>query len=105
MKIAVPFTAVLLALLMLTGCGRSARTGREHAAPREASYAEGRELFCTVESREEAEEIAELYGIELVSFSYRVATFHTEEDPGAVVQRGRDNGWKALSVNTSKKMF
>ena len=60
---------------------------------------EGAELYCLADSQEEAGEIADLYGIELVDFDLGVATFHTEEDPGAVIQRGKENGWRSLSLN------
>ena len=66
---------------------------------------QGEELFCLVENEEEAEQIAARYGIALVSCRGRTATFHTEEDPGTVIKRGRENGWKALTLNTIDKPF
>ncbi len=60
---------------------------------------EGEELVALAETEEEAKAIAEQYGIELVSFSYGVATFHTEEDPQDVIARGEKNGWPTLSLN------
>ena len=57
------------------------------------------QLLCSVESREEAETLAECYGITLVSYSNGLAVFYTEEDPRDVIQRGRDNGWPELSRN------
>ncbi len=62
-------------------------------------YAEGEELFAMAETEEEALELAALYGIELVSFDYGVATFHTDEDPAEVVRRGAENDWPVLEVN------
>lgn len=61
---------------------------------------EGQELFCLAKTEEEAKEIAALYGIELVDFSFGVATFHTEEKPGEVIARGEKNGWPSISPNT-----
>ena len=94
---------LLIAALSLTGCARQRFEPPASPVPT-GSYlppqaAEGEELLATVESREEAEEIAALYGIELVSCSEHVATFHTDEDLYAVIQRGKDNGWPLLEVN------
>ena len=63
------------------------------------SYAEGAELFCLSDSETEAIEIARMYDIELVEFNYKVATFHTEEDPADVIQRGKDRDYPLLSIN------
>lgn|GEM_PF-3800198 len=65
----------------------------------EISYAKGRELLCSVESEEEAKDIAAQYGIEFVEFSYGLAVFHTDEDPYEVIERGRKSGLKELSIN------
>lgn len=47
------------------------------------------QFLALTDTREEAELIAEDYGITLVSFSYGVAVFHTDEtDLGAVISRG-----------------
>ncbi len=62
-------------------------------------FVEGKELLCLADSREEAESVAKLYGIELVEFSYGVASFHTTQDPPEVIRRGRENGWKPLDLN------
>ncbi|MCR4585038.1 MAG: hypothetical protein K5686_04880 [Lachnospiraceae bacterium] len=64
-----------------------------------ADYAKGRELFCSADSEEEARAIAALYGITFVDFEYGIASFTTDEDPAAVVQRGKDNGWKSIEIN------
>lgn len=65
----------------------------------------GGQLIATVETREEAEELAELYGIELVRYAYKIAEYHTEEDPGVVIRRGIDNGWPRLERNGIMKAF
>lgn len=57
------------------------------------------ELICIAESQQEAEEIAALYGITLYNWSGHVAVFVTEEDLGAVIARGEENGWKPLERN------
>ena len=60
------------------------------------------QLIGGATSREEAEGIAELYGITLVEFRNGLARFHTEEDPRDVIQRGEDNGWPKLELNQVK---
>lgn len=56
-------------------------------------------LMAAAESEEEAQEIAEQYGIELVSFENGIALYHTEEDPFDVIARGQENGYPQLSIN------
>ena len=63
------------------------------------------QLMASAENLEEAQKLAELYGIELVDYGYRVALFRTDEDPRAVIQRGKENGWPELSLNHTAKAF
>lgn len=95
--------ALLLLTALLPGCARQTPQAAVRPEPKEQTAqqpaAEGAELYTLAESQEQAEEIAALYGIELVEYSFGVATFHTEEEPRTVVQRGRDNGWPEISVN------
>ena len=65
----------------------------------------GGELFCMADNQQEAEEIAALYGIELASVEWGVAVFRTEEDPEAVMERGRQNGWPVLNLNSEKQLM
>ena len=102
MRHSIIWVFLLIAVLALTGCARRLEppaSPRPSGSVQSPQAAEGEELLATVESQEEAEEIAALYGIELVSCSEHVATFHTEEDLYAVIQRGKDNGWPLLEVN------
>lgn len=92
--------SLIASLLITTGCAFETPTFKINVSP-----AAGRELFCAAESRTQAEEIAGLYGIELVAFDWGIATFHTEEDPLAVIERGRENGWILLDVNTTKQLL
>lgn len=59
------------------------------------------ELIALAEDRAEAEKIAELYGIELSSFSDGVAVYTTEEDPQKLMELGDNNGYPALTVNSN----
>lgn len=65
----------------------------------------GEELLCLVDSEEEAKTIADQYGIELVNFSYGVATFHTEDDPQKVIDMGKEKGYPELSLNGIMEMY
>ncbi len=84
------------------------KTARHAALAPEGQPAEeeplSAELFTLVETEEEALELAELYGIELVRFSYGVASFHTDEDPAEVVRRGEENGWPPIEINGRMQM-
>lgn len=57
------------------------------------------ELTALADSQEEADEIAQLYGIELKSYSYGVAVFTTEEDPQELMQLGQEKGYPRLEYN------
>ena len=61
------------------------------------------QLMALVETEEEAENIAEQYGIELASFSEGVATYKTEENPADVIARGQDCGYPQLYMNLQRK--
>ncbi len=67
--------------------------------------AEGRELMASAGSEKEAMEIAERYGIELVEYSNKIAVFHTDEDPGKVIEKGKTEGWPLLSINGKVQAF
>ena len=92
------FISAVLACLMLCACEKT-ELPPAAATPQLIQYSETEPLMCSAETQEEAEAIAGQYGIELVEFSYGVATFFTEEDPREVIQRGIDNGWPELSLN------
>lgn len=57
------------------------------------------QLLYLTESKEEAEEIAKLYNMELVRHLNGLALYRTEEDPVEVIRRGSENGWPELSLN------
>ena len=58
-----------------------------------------KQLLCSAESREAAEALSEQYGIVLVEYQDGLACFYTEEDPLAVIRRGKDQGLPELSLN------
>lgn len=96
---------IMLCMLSIAACTKKENT-QGHFNPEDISpdhiigVSEGEELLCIAESEQEAENIAELYGIELVRFSHGIAVFHTDEDLEAVAARGAENGWPELSPNT-----
>ena len=94
---------LLCCLLLLCGCGGPARQPESLPEAPEVEdktpVAQGAELVCMAETQAEAEEIAALYGITLVSYGNEVAVFTTEEDYREVIRRGKDNGWPLLDGN------
>lgn len=81
-----------LLLFSLLGCSR-----KEVPEDRRENQSGGR-LVCAAETVEEARQIAQLYGIEFVDLQYGLACFSTEEDPNAVIERGKAQGWPELVV-------
>jgi len=71
---------------------------------REGSYEAG-VLLATVENGEQAQEIAELYGIELVSVEGGLAKYHTELDIMELIQLGRENDWPPVQPNWIYTLF
>ena len=56
-------------------------------------------LAGAADSEQQAQEIAEQYGIELISYENGIAVYHTDEDPYEVIARGEENGYPPLSIN------
>lgn len=63
------------------------------------------QLMGSAKTLEDAQALAELYGIELVEYRHELALFRTEEDPREVIRRGRDNGWPGLSLNGTVQAY
>ena len=62
-------------------------------------------MIASAQTREEAQAIADQYGIVLVDWAYGVAKFSTDEDPGQVIRRGQENGWPELYLNRTVQAF
>lgn len=58
------------------------------------------QLTALADTLEEAQEIADLYGIELDSYSYGVAVYHTDKDISELIQMGLDNDYPTLAPDT-----
>lgn len=105
-------------LLLLCACNSSTQELRLSDSPPEEAASQAPtddtgpfavsptgQLMCMVDTLEEAQKIAELYGITLVEHDYGIAVFYTEENPREVIIRGRENGWPELSLNTASTTF
>ena len=97
--------ALSAALLLACGCARTgtARGGQSSGSPAEST--DGAELTAFVDDEAAAKALAALYGITLVSFSDHVAVYHTGEDPKTVIDRGKENGWPALSIDRKSSAY
>lgn len=58
-------------------------------------------MIALADTKEEAQKIAELYGIELVNFSYGVAEYETTKDPQELIALGEKNNYPTLSTNNT----
>lgn len=58
-------------------------------------------MIALADTKEEAQKIAELYGIELVNYSYGVAEYETTKDPQKLIALGEKNNYPALSTNNT----
>lgn len=77
-------------------------TGRNHSSTEEeVIMGEKVSMIALADTKEEAKKIAELYGIELVNFSYGVAEYETTKDPQELIALGEKNNYPALSTNNT----
>jgi len=63
------------------------------------------ELVGLFETEQQAQEAAELYGIELTSYLYGVAVFTYEGNLQELIEQGQKNGWPLLSLNRIHSAF
>lgn len=105
---------ILLLMALLAGCAPAAQQPEsaptEPTAQTETSSETTQayivaKLLCQAEDLEQAQQIAELYGITLVRFNYGLASFYTDEDPEEVIARGKENGWPELEINGFSQAF
>lgn len=111
MKRILLFTAAVA--LFLCGCRRSEQfvyTPIETADPASASedltpVSSSGQLLSIAETIQDAEKIAELYGITLICYQDCLAVYHTEKDPSELIRLGAENGWPELSLNHTRKPY
>ena len=110
---------VLILAVVLVGCTRApaeptatAQTHPPSTAPTAAetettqtaqTESSGTQLTGPAETLEEARELAEKYGVELLRWNYGVAVYYTEENPSEVNRRAEAAGLPELSINHSRK--
>lgn len=76
--------------------------GRNHSSIEEEEIVgEKVSMIALADTKEEAERIAGLYGIELVNFSYGVAEYETTKNPQELIALGEKNNYPALSANNT----
>ncbi len=64
------------------------------------------EVVALCETEEEANDIAQLYGITLKSFNLGVAVFDTNGMvPGEIIKKGQENGWPEVGYNYIFKLY
>lgn len=61
--------------------------------------------FCEASSREEAEKIADMYGIALEDFDRQIAVFVTEKEPDEIIKTGENKGYPVLYPDREMKAF
>lgn len=116
---------VLLSAIGLGGCGKDRELTRvtadetipqlqnlepaddddSHADFKEDDAPAAAELVALADTLEEAEEIAELYGIELSTYSYGVATYTTDKNTAELMELGEKNGYPALTPNYENELY
>lgn len=106
---------LILLLLLIIGCvvfrkGRDRQEQFSAPSPEaladmpeklESGWEEGKavQMIALADTREEAENIGELYDIKLMSFSNGVAVFETTADPYELMKMGEREGYPAISIN------
>lgn len=73
-------------------------------APDETYASELTQLTALADDLEEAQEIAELYGIELDSYSYGVASYRTDKDVTELINFGLENDYPTLAPNYTSEL-
>ncbi len=92
----------LLAALFCSGCREQADLPAGTGGGRVSSNGQ---LIASAQTREEAEQIGALYGIELVDFAAPLALYRTEEDPAELIRKGAEMGWPKLEINHVVELF
>lgn len=65
---------------------------------------ESPQLTALADSLEEAQEIADLYGIELDSYAYGVASYFTDKDISELINMGMEQGYPTLAPNNKLEL-
>ncbi|MDE7132765.1 MAG: hypothetical protein K2O65_13355 [Lachnospiraceae bacterium] len=129
-RVAVTISLVLISIIGLSGCGGERefveiteleRNNAEQELvalpiPEREVYtsiagdsdedesSEATKLTALADDLEEAEKIADLYGIELDSYSYGVAVYVTDKDVQELISMGEENDYPTLAPNHKDKL-
>lgn len=129
-RTAVTIGLILISLTGLSGCGRERKlvemTEKQNGSTEQDQMAfslperkvltstagdsdeeesgEMTELTALADDLEEAEKIADLYGIELDSYSYGVAVYVTDKDVQELISMGEENDYPTLAPNYKNKL-
>lgn len=107
---------MLLSTMGLSGCGNreyaqmtpdSTTSAPLYETPAEFTPTEDEnspQLTALADSLEEAQEIADLYGIELDSYSYGVAAYSTDKDISELLLLGEKNNYPTLAPNQKSEI-
>lgn len=107
---------ILLSTMGLSGCGNreyvqmtpdNTTSAPLYETPAEFAPAEDEispQLTALADSLEEAQEIADLYGIELDSYSYGVAAYTTDKDIAELLLLGEKNNYPTLAPNQTSEI-
>lgn len=74
-------------------------------SPEESESDSTTEMVALVDTESEAQEIAELYQIELLNFSNGVAVYTTDRDPYELIALGNEKGYPTLSINRELHLY
>lgn len=102
----VAVAASAVAMLVNHGKASAEEVHLENAtAYKDATDLETVQLTCLADSQQEAEQIAQSYGIELVSFEYGVAVFKSDKPYRELIAYGEENNLKQLSIDYEQTIF
>ena len=114
---------ILLSAIWLSGCGKSQELTRISAddtnlnLPQTSEFETGlsssvdsvanssAQLTALADSQEDAQEIANLYGIELKSYSYGVATYTTDKNLREILDLGLENDYPELTPDHESQLY
>lgn len=101
---------VLLSVAGLSGCGRNREltkmtTDIEVKTKELSGSDEPTQVMALADTQEAAQEIADLYGIELKNFSYGVATYTTDKNLQELLELGQENGYPELSLDYENQLY
>lgn len=129
-KVAVIIGLIVISIAGLSGCGREhelvemtglernnterelivlpiseSETASSDGNSAEDESEETTKLTALADNLEEAEKIADLYGIELDSYSYGVAVYVTDKDVQELISLGEENDYPTLAPNHKDKLY